>query len=68
MANKRYFLSYKGMEKEVSREEWIKAERDAGFRSKFGDDKEATGGFGSSNGVSGRVEYVKEDSNENRNG
>jgi len=65
MENKRYFLSYMGMEKEVTRKEWIQAERDAGFRSKFGYAQEATGGFSSSSGVSGRIEYTKEVVSEN---
>lgn len=57
---KRYFLEFMGMKKEVTREEWIKAERAAGFRPKGGGDEEATGGFGSSQGVNGSIEYVKE--------
>lgn len=46
---------------EVSREEWIKAERAAGFRPRMSSDDPrymdvyATGGF-SGNGVSGRLE------------
>jgi len=65
MTNKRYFLSFMGMEKEVTRKEWIDAEQSAGFRSKFGNDHEATGGFSSGSGICGRIEYVKEVPNEN---
>ncbi len=61
MQNK-YFLSYMGMEKEVTKAEYIQAERAAGFRSKFGDKEIATAAFGSGEGVKGRVEYVKEKS------
>jgi hypothetical protein len=57
---KKYFLEFMGMKKEVTRGEFISAERAAGFRSKFGDDHEATGGFGSSSGVKGSIEYTKE--------
>lgn len=60
---KKYFLEFQGMKKEVTRAEWIQAERSAGFRSKFGDDSEATGGF-SSGGVSGSIEYVKTESDQ----
>ena len=61
MKIKKYFLEFMGMKKEVTREEWIKAERAAGFKSKFGDDSEATGGFSSSSGVKGSIEYAKEE-------
>lgn len=54
---KKYFLEYAGMKKEVTREEWIRAEGAAGFRSRFGDGQEATAGFGSSEGVKGSIEY-----------
>ena len=49
---------------EVTKEEWIKAERAAGFRPKLWRGLPAymttcaTGGFGG-NGVSGRIEYPK---------
>lgn len=56
MKVKKYFLSFQGLEKEVTKEEWIKAERGAGFYSKFGSDHEATGGF-SSGGISGSIRY-----------
>ena len=42
--------------KEVTREQFIRAERAAGFRSKFGDDHPATAGFSSGN-TRGRVRY-----------
>ncbi len=64
----RYFLSAtiegEKIEREVTIEEFCKAERGAGFRPKLwsGDPKymttPATGGFGSSSGISGRVEYA----------
>ena len=41
---------------EVTKEQFIAAERAAGFRSKLGPKAVATGGFGG-NGVSGKVEY-----------
>lgn len=59
MQNK-YYLSYMDMEKEVTKAEYIQAERSAGFRSKFGDNEIATASFGSAEGVKGRVEYKKE--------
>lgn len=63
----RYFLSValgsETVEREVTLEEFCKAERAAGFMPKLwsGDPRfmttPATGGFFSSHGVSGRVEY-----------
>jgi len=50
--------------KEVTKEEYIRAERSAGFRSKFGDNEIATAGF-SGHGVDGKVDYEKGDYNEN---
>lgn len=50
---------------QVSKEEWIRAERAAGFRPKMASDNPrymqvcATGGFSSSYGISGKVEYAK---------
>jgi hypothetical protein len=47
---------------EVSKADWIKAERAAGFRPKLSSDDPrymavcATGGFGSSAGISGKVD------------
>ncbi len=41
---------------EVTKKQFIAAERAAGFRSKLGPNAVATGGF-SGNGVSGKVEY-----------
>lgn len=55
-AKTRYFLSLAGREFEVTRDEWIAAERAAGFRSKFGEGEEATAGF-SNGSVSGRIEH-----------
>jgi hypothetical protein len=66
MAN-RYFLKADHETKytEVTKEQWIRAERAAGFRPKMSQDHpnymttEATGGFGG-RGISGRIEYEKE--------
>lgn len=54
----RYYLTLlDGPEREVTRGDFIEAERSAGFYSKFGPDHPATGGF--SNGtISGRSEVV----------
>jgi hypothetical protein len=60
---KHYYLEAFGLKREVTREEWIQAERAAGFRSKGGDNTEATGGF-SSGCVSGSIEYVKTESDQ----
>ena len=43
---------------EVTKEEFITAERAAGFRPKYGDGL-ATGGF-SGNGVNGSIKYIKD--------
>lgn len=58
---KKYYLkgNWESGWTEVTKDDWIRAERSAGFRSKFGDDHEATGGF-SGGGISGRIEYVEE--------
>lgn len=57
----KYYLGAIGLpEQEVSKEEFIRAERAAGFRSKFGPHQVATGGF-SGAGMSGRVVYVPAD-------
>ena len=63
---KKYYLSGFGAgETEVSKEEWIKAERRAGFRPKMASTEPrymqvcATGGF-SGSGVSGRIVTVSE--------
>lgn len=66
----KYFLSvtFAGelIKREVTLEEYCKAERAAGFRPKMASDDPrymitpATGGFGTAN-ISGRVEYSKED-------
>ena len=60
----KYFLSILGIngvdiagsEVEVTREEWLTAERRAGFWPTHGGDGPATGGF-SGGGVHGRIEY-----------
>ncbi len=64
----KYFLNAtiggEKIEREVTLEEFCKAERGAGFRPKLwsGDPAymttPATGGFSNSNGISGRTEYV----------
>ena len=66
----RYFLSAtlagEKVEREVSLKEFCAAERAAGFRPKMSSSDPAymttpaTGGFSTSNGISGRTEYVKE--------
>lgn len=57
----RYYLSSESLpEKEVTQQEFIRAEQAAGFRSKFGDDHVATGGF-TGRGMHGRVVYVDPD-------
>lgn len=70
----RYFLTRVGVEKEVTKEEWIRAERASGFRPKgvcwrcgppeIGNKdcicSTATAGFSSTmSGISGRIEYVR---------
>jgi hypothetical protein len=60
---KRYYLSAFGIEKEVTEEDFIRAEREAGFYPKHGCGPVATGGFGtgvSGFGLGGRIEYIKE--------
>jgi len=53
--NNSYFLEHPVFgSKEVTKEEWISAERAAGFHPKFGGDGPATGGF-SGNGMSGSI-------------
>ena len=58
----KYYLSHKILgEKEVSKEEFIKAERNAGFYPKSGNgDDCATGGFAAA-GINGTVRYIKND-------
>ena len=58
----KYFLkaSFSDNEKEVTQDEFVRAEQNAGFHPKYGCGPVATGGF--SNGtISGRVEYVVTD-------
>lgn len=57
----RYFVTYRDhAEHEVSKEEYVSAERSSGFRSKFGPDEPATASWSSSmTGASGRIEYGK---------
>ena len=57
MKETKYFLKADFMDeyKEVTKEQFIQAERSAGFRPKGGGDGVATGGF-SGGGVSGKVE------------
>jgi len=50
-----YFLEHSIFgKKEVTKEEWVQAERSAGFHPKCGGDGPATGGF-SGNGISGSI-------------
>lgn len=61
MTEPRYYLSHGALgEKEVSKEEFIKAEQAAGFHSKGGPDTCATGGFGACGALRGRVSYKEE--------
>ena len=56
----RYFLKMEDIsdsEKEVTEEQWKRAERKAGFYPKGGGNECATGGFGG-HGISGRIEFV----------
>jgi len=58
----KYFLTLGDQpEKEVTKETWVKAERQAGFRNTTGEsDEPATGGFSSTIGeepISGRLSY-----------
>lgn len=55
--NQYYLSSEVHPEKQVTEQEFIRAEQAAGFRSKFGDDHVATGGF-TGRGMHGRVVYV----------
>jgi hypothetical protein len=54
----KYFLKAAWEEdfRKVTEEQFIAAEREAGFHSKFGENTVATAGF-NSNGVCGKVEY-----------
>lgn len=55
----KFFLSHPVFgEKEVTRKEFIAAERAAGFYSTTGSDV-ATGGFSSLGGLSGSVRYIR---------
>ena len=57
----RYWLSVAGLPKqEATREQFIQAERAAGFRPKGGGNGLATGGF-HGGGVSGSITYEKEE-------
>lgn len=66
----KYFISVnivgEEIEREVSLEEYCKAERAAGFQPKLWSGHPdymttpATGGFSSSNGISGRIKYIED--------
>ena len=58
----KYYLQtfYNKEWKEVSKEEFMRAERIAGFHSKRGPGTVATGGF-SGGGMRGRIEYIIEE-------
>ena len=47
--------------KEVTQAEFVKAERAAGFHPKPGCGPVATGGFGGSDGIEGKIRYCKEE-------
>ncbi len=55
----RYYLTENGLEREVTKKEYVRAERNAGFRNTLGEPLEpATAAFGSTNpDVSGRIVY-----------
>ncbi len=56
----RYFISINGIEKEVSKQEFIEMEQSCGFYPKDGLDV-ATGGFGLTKGaidINGRVVFI----------
>lgn len=67
----KYYLSAtlgdQNIEREVTLEEYCKAERAAGFRPKMASDDPrymtppATGGFGGHSGIGGRVEYSRDE-------
>ena len=64
MKKTKFFLSHPQLgEKQVTKEEYIKAERAAGFRPKMSSDDPrymttiATAGFGSGSGIIGYVKY-----------
>ena len=60
----KYYLSILGKEPiEVTQEEFIQAERSAGFRPKPGCGPVATGGF-DSGALSGSIKYEKEDNSD----
>lgn len=57
---KRYWIRVgENPEQEVTREDFIKLERSAGFFSRFGPDEVATAGF-ANGALTGRVEIVDE--------
>lgn len=58
----RYFMTAYGQEIEITKEQFIRAERAAGFYPKynFGQDNCATGGFSNSSDVRYSVRRVKE--------
>jgi hypothetical protein len=68
--SQRYFLKadHQTSWDEVTKEQWIRAERAAGFRPKLwsGDPNYmttcATGGFSNGGGLSGKIEYVPDSS------
>jgi len=54
----RYWLQKDGSPwREVTREEFVSAEKDAGFYPKSGCGSVATNGFSSSSGIAGKVTY-----------
>ena len=61
MLNLKYLVTVPGKEEcEVTKEEWCRYERQAGFHLGHGPDditKPATGGFSGYNGITGRIVY-----------
>lgn len=54
----RWFIEENGVEREVSKEEWVEMERQAGFHNKMGHPEEpATAGFYGNN-IKGRKEQI----------
>lgn len=55
----KYFLTVADQRIEVSKEEWVKAERAAGFRNTMGHPEEPGTGGWSAGGISGSIERIK---------
>ncbi len=64
----RYFLKYFKKWEEVTKEEYIAAERGSGFVSKLGLNELATSGFIAANGLRGTISYNDDDLSEGFDG